>query len=119
MGSAGVGWPSIRAGFSIPLDAIGLFLTTVVAGYTTSSFLSGFLLARMGVGRMLAASCFLTGFALIGWQVNALTLWLSFASWAITYRDILQSINVPSSPVQIRVSVAILKTMSLSEPAMA
>ena len=68
-GLLGVGWPSIRAGFSIPLDAIGLFLTTVVAGYTTSSFLSGFLLARMGVGRMLAASCFLTGFALIGYTV--------------------------------------------------
>ncbi len=66
-GLLGVGWPSIRTGFSIPLDAIGMFLTTVVAGYMTSSFLSGFLLARMGVGRMLAASCFLTGTALLGY----------------------------------------------------
>ncbi len=68
-GLLGVGWPSIRAGFSIPLDAIGLLLTASITGYTTSSFLSGFLLSRMGVGRMLAASCFLTGLALIGYTL--------------------------------------------------
>lgn len=66
-GLLGVGWPSIRADFSIPLDAIGMYLTAAVAGYMTSSFLSGFLLARVGVGRVLAASCFLTGLALIGY----------------------------------------------------
>ncbi len=68
-GLLGVGWPSIRAGFSIPLDAIGMLLTASVAGYMTSSFLSGFLLSRVGVGRVLAASCFLTGLALIGYTL--------------------------------------------------
>lgn len=68
-GLLGVGWPSIRAGFSIPLDAIGLFLSAVVIGYMTSSFFSGFLLARVGVGRILAASCLLTGLALIGYTL--------------------------------------------------
>ena len=68
-GLLGVGWPSIRAGFSIPLDAIGMFLTAAVVGYMTSSFFSGFLLARVGVGRILAASCFLTGAALIGYTL--------------------------------------------------
>jgi fucose permease len=68
-GLLGVGWPSIRADFSIPLDAIGLFLTTVVAGYMTSSFFSGALLSRLGVGRLLAASCLLTGAALIGYTL--------------------------------------------------
>jgi len=68
-GLLGVGWPSIRTGFAIPLDAIGVFLTAVVAGYMTSSFLSGFLLSRIGVGRMLAASCFLTGVSLIGYTL--------------------------------------------------
>ncbi|HNT24914.1 MAG TPA: MFS transporter [Anaerolineales bacterium] len=66
-GLLGVGWPSIRSGFSIPLDAIGMLLAASVVGYMTSSFLSGFLLARVGVGRLLAASCFLTGLALIGY----------------------------------------------------
>lgn len=68
-GLLGVGWPSIRTGFAIPLDAIGLLLTASVAGYMTSSFLSGFLLSRIGVGRILAASCLLTGLALIGYTL--------------------------------------------------
>jgi fucose permease len=68
-GLLGVGWPSIRADFSIPLDAIGMLLAAAVAGYMTSSFLSGVLLARVGVGRILAASCFLTGLALIGYTL--------------------------------------------------
>ncbi|MFZ5518467.1 MAG: MFS transporter [Candidatus Zhuqueibacterota bacterium] len=66
-GLLGVGWPSIRYDFSIPLDAIGMFLTAVVAGYMISSFFSGFLLSRVGVGRILAVSCCLTGVALIGY----------------------------------------------------
>ncbi len=66
-GLLGVGWPSIRTGFAIPLDAIGLLLTASVAGYMTSSFLSGYLLSRVGVGRILAASCLLTGLALLGY----------------------------------------------------
>lgn len=41
-GLLGVGWPSIRADFSVPLDAIGMFLIAAVVGYMTSSFLSGF-----------------------------------------------------------------------------
>lgn len=68
-GLLGVGWPSIRGGFSIPLDALGMLLTTSVIGYTTSSFLSGWLLSRLGVGRMLAASCLLTGLALLGYTL--------------------------------------------------
>ena len=35
----------------------------------TSSFLSGLLLSRLGVGRVLAASCLLTGVALIGYTL--------------------------------------------------
>jgi len=68
-GLLGVGWPSIRASFSIPLDAIGMLLTGSVVGYMTSSFISGFLLARLGVGRLLAASCAMTGVALIGYTL--------------------------------------------------
>lgn len=66
-GLLGVGWPSIRTDFSIPLDAIGMLLFASVAGYMTSSFLNGVLLSKFGVGRILAASCFITGFALIGY----------------------------------------------------
>ena len=52
-GLLGVGWPSIRTDFSIPLDAIGMLLFASVAGYMTSSFLNGFLLSKVGVGEFL------------------------------------------------------------------
>lgn len=68
-GLLGVGWPSIRTGFSIPLDAIGMLLIASVVGYMTSSFLSGFLLSRIGVGSVLAGSCLLTGLTLIGFTL--------------------------------------------------
>ena len=68
-GLLGVGWPSIRGDFSLPLDAIGLLLMAGTTGYMTSSFLSGFLLSRVGVGRVLAASCLLTGLTLLGYTL--------------------------------------------------
>src|SRR5512138_408589 len=68
-GLLGVAWPSIRTGFSIPLDAIGMLLTSATAGYMTSSFLSGTIVTRIGVGRVLAASCAMTGAALIGYTL--------------------------------------------------
>jgi fucose permease len=68
-GLLGVAWPSIRSSFSIPLDAIGMLLTAAMAGYMTSSFLSGPVVTRMGVGRVLAASCAMTGLALFGYTI--------------------------------------------------
>lgn len=89
-GLLGVGWPSIRDSFSVPLDAIGMLLTAIIAGYMTSSFFSGFLLSRMGVGRVLAVSCFLTGMALIGytfvpqwWMMVALGVFAGLGAGAV------------------------------------
>lgn len=65
-GLLGVAWPSIRTSFSIPLDYIGMFLPVSVAGYLTSSFISGPLIARWGIGKILIVSCFMTGTALVG-----------------------------------------------------
>lgn len=64
-GLLGVAWPSIRGGFSIPLDAMGALMFTTTAGYMTSGFFSGPVITRLGVGRVLAASCALTGAVLI------------------------------------------------------
>ncbi len=68
-GLLGVAWPSIRNSFSIPLDAIGMLLAAAMTGYMTSSFLSGPVITRIGVGRVLAASCAMTGVALIGYTL--------------------------------------------------
>jgi len=43
----GVGWPSMRAHFDVPLDALGMLLITGTAGYLVSSFNSGQLIARL------------------------------------------------------------------------
>ena len=68
-GLLGIAWPTMRADFGVPLDALGLLLLASVAGYMTSSFLSGALVARIGVGRLLALSCLLTGTALFGYTL--------------------------------------------------
>lgn len=68
-GLLGVAWPSIQVSFSIPLDAIGMLLAATVSGYLTSSFLSGPLIARWGVGSVLAGSCIMTGLGLIGYTL--------------------------------------------------
>ncbi len=77
-GLLGVAWPSIRADFSIPLDALGMLLAAAVTGYMTSSFLSGTLISRMGVGNLLALSCALTGSALVGYTLVP-TWWMMVA----------------------------------------
>ena len=68
-GLLGVAWPSIRSDFSLPLDALGALLVASTTGYLISSSLSGALIASMGVGRVLLASCALTGLALLGYTL--------------------------------------------------
>ena len=68
-GVLGVAWPSVRADFAIPLDSMGVLLLAAVSGYLISSFSSGPLIARLGVGLVLAASCALTGVGLIGYTL--------------------------------------------------
>ncbi len=68
-GLLGVAWPSMRHDFALPLDALGLLLIASMAGYLTSSFFNGRLMSRLGVGGLLAASCFATGAALVGYTL--------------------------------------------------
>jgi fucose permease len=68
-GLLGVAWPSMRDTFGIPLDAVGMLMFTGTAGYITSGFLSGPLIGRLGVGRVLMGSCALTGTVLIAYTL--------------------------------------------------
>lgn len=77
-GLLGVGWPSIRASFSLPLDSIGMLLFAAMIGYLTSSFSSGYMITRFGIGKLLAASCALTGIGLIGYTLVP-TWWMMVA----------------------------------------
>lgn len=68
-GLLGVAWPSIRAGFSLSLDSLGALLFASTTGYLASSFFSGRVISRMGVGWLLAASCAATGAGLVGYTL--------------------------------------------------
>jgi fucose permease len=69
-GIVGVAWPSIRASFGLPIDALGALLLAFTSGYVVSSFSSGFVLFRMGLGTLLALSCLLTSASLMGYAVT-------------------------------------------------
>ncbi|MFG1885016.1 MFS transporter [Micromonospora sp. NPDC049102] len=69
-GLLGVGWPSIRADFGVPTEAVGLLLAAGTVGYLTSSVLAGFTLARLGVGALLAGSTLLASLALTGYALS-------------------------------------------------
>jgi fucose permease len=71
-GLLGVAWPSVRAFFRLPVDALGSLLVMFTAGYLLASFSSGWLLARCTVGTLLALSCLATATSLLGY---ALTPW--------------------------------------------
>ena len=68
-GLFGVAWPSIREDFGLRLDSVGAYFFAVTAGYMLSSFFSGKIIARLGVGGTLAASCVLTASALLGYTL--------------------------------------------------
>lgn len=77
-GLLGVAWPSIRHNFGIPLDSLGLWMFASMVGYTSSSFLAGRTMAKLGVGGLLAASCALTGASLLGYTL-APSFWVVVA----------------------------------------
>ena len=56
-GLLGVAWPGIRDYFDLPVDALGIILIFGTSGYMLSSFLSGVLMRRLGIGKLLSLSC--------------------------------------------------------------
>ena len=69
-GVLGVSWPSIRAGFEVSLDSLGLLVAVATAGYLTSSFLSGAILRVVPIGTVLALSTAAASAALLGFALT-------------------------------------------------
>ncbi|NCC31630.1 MAG: MFS transporter [Chloroflexia bacterium] len=65
-GLLGVAWPSIAATQEVGLGALGYLLAAASVGFLTVSMLSGRILARLGVGVLLAVSCLVTALSLLG-----------------------------------------------------
>ena len=79
-GLLGVATPSIRATFALAPEDIGGLLISFTAGYLLSSFNCGSVVARLGVGVLLALSCLLTAVSLLGYALaSAWWMMLGFA----------------------------------------
>lgn len=69
-GLLGVAWPSMRIAFGRDLDALGVLLVATTSGYIAASFSSGRVLRHANLGAVLAVSCLLTAFALLGYAAS-------------------------------------------------
>ena len=69
-GVLGVAWPSLRRSFARPIEQLGLILLATMAGYLASSFSAGAALARLGLGRLLVASCWLVAASSAAWAAT-------------------------------------------------
>jgi fucose permease len=65
-GLLGVAWPYMHLDYDVPLDSLGLVLICFTAGFLVSSFNSGRIMSKISLGALLAGSCALTGFSLMG-----------------------------------------------------
>jgi fucose permease len=78
---SGVAWPSVRNTFSLPQWAAGLVFGASGLGYFLTSFFSGRLTRRLGIGLLLAVSTCLVAAAMFGFGVAP--LWALFVACAV------------------------------------
>lgn len=72
----GVAWPAIRVEMGQPLAAVGFLTITMMACAVLSAWLTPRIVAKVGTGVVVAASCTLTGLALWGFSVAPSFGWL-------------------------------------------
>lgn len=72
----GAAWPSIRAGFNMPIAGAGLVSMIISVGTILSSLMSGRLIKRLGTGKLTLISVFMTAAALLGFSLGKSYLWL-------------------------------------------
>lgn len=66
----GVAWPSMRRTFGQALDRLGALLFCAAVGYQASSFVSGPLARRFGIGGVLVGSSALVALSALGFAVS-------------------------------------------------
>lgn len=72
----GVIWPAMRADMGQPLAALGVLTLTMTVCAALSAGFAGRIVARMGTGVVVAASCLMTALALVGFSVAPSFAWL-------------------------------------------
>lgn len=68
-GVLGVAWPSVRRTFELPLSQLGVYLAAAMGGYLASSLGSGWVVERVGVGRLLFWSSVGTAGSSVGYAL--------------------------------------------------
>ncbi|MBS1252052.1 MAG: Glucose/mannose transporter GlcP [Anaerolineales bacterium] len=68
-GMLGVAWPSIRESFHLSLDALGILLISSTLGFLLSSFNSGHITSRIGIGSLLLIGGLVRSMGLLGFAV--------------------------------------------------
>jgi fucose permease len=66
----GVAWPTMRDGFGLKQDAVGLLYVTVSIAYFAASFISGRLIARYGIALPFIFSAALGAIGLLGYTLS-------------------------------------------------
>jgi fucose permease len=82
-GLLGVAWPSIRAAFGLPLDALVALLISSTVGFVFGSVTAGQLMARLTIGRFLLLTNLLAVAGFIGYAV-APGWWILVACGVLT-----------------------------------
>ena len=72
----GVIWPAMRADMGQPLAALGVLTLTMTVCAALSAGFAGRIVARVGTGVVVAASCLMTALALVGFSVAPSFAWL-------------------------------------------
>ena len=72
----GVVWPAMRTDMGQPLAAVGVLTITMTVCAALSAGFAGRLVARVGTGVVVAASCLMTALALVGFSVAPSFAWL-------------------------------------------
>lgn len=72
----GVAWPSIQQQWGLSLDAAGPIAMVLTAGTVISSFMSGYVIKKVGTGKIVFVSCLTTGLALLGFSIAPSYIWL-------------------------------------------
>jgi fucose permease len=68
-GLLGVAWPTMRADFALPLEAMGLLLISSTVGFVLSSFFIARLINRFGIGCLLIFSSLASAVAFFGYPL--------------------------------------------------
>lgn len=68
-GLLGVAWPTMRADFTLPLDALGMLMISTTVGYSLASFFIARLIKRFGIVFLLVFSSFASAAALFAYPI--------------------------------------------------